>query len=431
MGYEPGILWNVLEEHLDEAAFYFEQREAALASPLYTLDELAAGPERLMLAHEQGLVAGGQAVIERLLIPTLEDEDSDPGEIFVAAHLILSTASTELCAKVTAQLETAEDERWTALVRALELCERAGFGPWLTHGLERCGPAGLAGRLRALPSHAVPADARALEWLRADDPRVIAASCRWLWDAGGPEVLAALREPLVHDDARVRVAALDAACMASPEQLGPWFGQLAVDADPKLRERAQLWLALLGDASSHQRLIAELGAWVRPWAASFCGRVAAVDAAIELLADETLGPEAGELVQAIAGLPDDDAFWAASPADQDDGLPPFEDDDLDAELVPEQAADLRRPKPEAIAAWWSGERSRLDPGVRHIRGAPMTRETMVEALTAQSCRRRHALALEISARTRGQVSLDASALAPRQRATIEAVPGLELQEGLT
>ena len=78
----------------------------------------------------------------------------------------------------------------------------------------------------------------------------------------------------------------------------------------------------------------------------------------------------------------------------------------------------------------SRERSRFDPGVRHIAGVPMRRETLVEALAAHSCRRRHNLGLEILARTRGQAFLDTHALATRQRAVLGALPNLQLQRGL-
>ena len=84
----PEPLWDIVEEHLDEAEFLWEQWEHALLAPNYTLDELADGPEARLLAHLDGLVVGGPEVARRLLIPTL-DEDVEPTRVRAAALALL------------------------------------------------------------------------------------------------------------------------------------------------------------------------------------------------------------------------------------------------------------------------------------------------------------------------------------------------------
>lgn len=427
------ILWDVQEEHLDEAAFLFEQFEGALDSPLYLLDELAAGPEARMLAHIDGLLVGGAPVVEELLLPVIEDSEADPGALFVSAYVTLMSAPTERCAAVLSALEHAKGERWRCLVRALELCDRRGFGAWLHHGLERAAPRGLAGRMRGLASQEHPVDPRASDWLTASDPEVARAACRWLACAPEPALFGALRAPLQHEDARVRRDALDAACICAPDQIWAWVVQLSERGDEGLRERALLWTALLGDASVHARLVAGLGQGASPWPVSFTGRAEAVDAAIDLLADEALGPLAGELIQAIAGLPSEDAFWADPPMayeDEEEALPAFEDDDLEAEPVPTPQDELRLPRPDAIARWWSERRDLFDPNLRYLDGVAMGPGPLSAAIDAQPCRRRHDLALELRSRTQGSFQLETRSFSAVQRERLRALPPVQLQTGL-
>ena len=53
------ILDDVLEEHAEEAAFLWQQREAAVRAPDYDIEELAEVDERLE-AHLDGLRIGGE-----------------------------------------------------------------------------------------------------------------------------------------------------------------------------------------------------------------------------------------------------------------------------------------------------------------------------------------------------------------------------------
>ena len=49
------ILWDVEREHLKEAEFLFDLRQARLCSPHYTVSELGARLERRLEAHIDGL----------------------------------------------------------------------------------------------------------------------------------------------------------------------------------------------------------------------------------------------------------------------------------------------------------------------------------------------------------------------------------------
>src|SRR5262245_29573732 len=85
----PQPRWDILEEHLDEAEFLWGMWEHALRAPNYDLDEVARGPEERLLAHLDGLVAGGPAVAPRLLVPALDARE--PHRVAAAAAALLAS----------------------------------------------------------------------------------------------------------------------------------------------------------------------------------------------------------------------------------------------------------------------------------------------------------------------------------------------------
>src|SRR5690349_14801760 len=113
------VLMDVLEEHLDEAAFLWSQWERALVAPHSVLNEVAGLEERL-LAHVDGLVIGGVPVAGRLLIPALE-ELADLGRVFVAAYTLLGSGEPSSIEAVRKALDAAPPETLPAFQRALEL----------------------------------------------------------------------------------------------------------------------------------------------------------------------------------------------------------------------------------------------------------------------------------------------------------------------
>src|SRR3954464_15288602 len=53
------VLWDVVEEHLDELEYQLSEIDRAFERPLLTLEQLAAGPEELAVAHLDALLVGG------------------------------------------------------------------------------------------------------------------------------------------------------------------------------------------------------------------------------------------------------------------------------------------------------------------------------------------------------------------------------------
>ncbi|MFP2928038.1 hypothetical protein ACLESO_23120, partial [Pyxidicoccus sp. 3LG] len=126
---EHPLRWDIAEEHLDEAAFLFRQREKDRVSPLYTLQELADGVEGRLLAHVDALVLGGPRVARRLLLPRLTAESE--AESFAAGFTLLGMGEEWLEAILDVLL-TGEPHQRDGLRHALSLAARPDLGPRLT-----------------------------------------------------------------------------------------------------------------------------------------------------------------------------------------------------------------------------------------------------------------------------------------------------------
>lgn len=88
--HEP--LWDVLQEHFDEAAFGVEHQLRTLNSPEVNLEQLARYPEERLVAHIDALLVAGEASRTRVLAPVLEDPAPDEPEKVAAAALALIEA---------------------------------------------------------------------------------------------------------------------------------------------------------------------------------------------------------------------------------------------------------------------------------------------------------------------------------------------------
>jgi len=408
MNREPVIRWDIVEEHLDEAAFLRGQWEEALRSPDYTLAEIAEGPEERLLAHLDGLVLGGARVARKLLLPAMVGDE--PGPAFAAAFALLASEDGDFTGEVLAALAKAEPEPRLAIRRALALVPRPDLGQRLVALLPKAAPGLGADLLEVLGYLRVDPGVR-LESLAAN-PETEALAIR----LGGvfPDRLdpTALARGLGSGAAEVRAAAMETGLVA-----GVRGAFAAAEAEVAGRGAAfgtaALLLGLSGDEKSVAALVPALReetlARQAAFALGFTGRVPAADALLEAMKDEKVGPVAAEGFAAIAGLAVEKHF-AREPA----GWNPDEDEAEEEEPYGPEA-DLAKPVPETIARWWGEARPKLDPAQRWLRGRPWSPEALLAELDEGPARRRAGLALDLAVRTRGRAQLAWDALSVRQR----------------
>jgi uncharacterized protein (TIGR02270 family) len=459
---------QVHDRHLDEAEFLFGVLDAALDAPHYSLALVAQGPERRLLAHVDALIVAGPQVCERLLLPTLSDPSEDPTRVAAATLALAEFAilSGQLGTQQGTQPDVLAALRvrgsyppqevvWAQILKLHDACESAPHRAAILRGLGACssealavwvsaqlpGARGfaLAGRIDLLSDRRSGVEKLA-DCLVDPHPAVARAAAQAAALSHDRALIDRLAPLGNSSDPEIRRAAIESALTHYIP--GAWASALYwafTDAPSPFRRRALIWVAALGDATVHAWLIKQLADPPRRanvlWALGFCGRIAAVDAALEWLEDEQLGRLAGEVVTAIAGLPTDQAgCWRRPPEpDEDQSLPALTHDRLDADLVPAAEDALPVPEPAGVRAWWSARRQRLDPRLRHLGGRPLTPAVLVEALHEGPMRRRHALALELAMRSGGQLQLRTRQTTTRQRDQLAGLPdlqALDLQRGL-
>jgi uncharacterized protein (TIGR02270 family) len=416
------VLWDVVEEHLDEAAFLWSQWEAALASPRHTLASVANGPEARLVAHLDGLLVAGAPAQERVLLPALAGDDAE--RAFAAALALLEGAGREGLARVVERLAAAGPPLAAAITRALALTRRPGVDPELL-ALARSGaPASVGPALEALAFRAVPVAhdvllaavaalppdriAPAVRAARLAGPRALGIVDRALGAPPGPVLDAALETGLL-----LGLPEAWTACVRVAETGGPG------SAFPLLL------LALGGEPSEVDRLAgAARDEALRPaalTALAFTGRAAAVDACLPYLRDPKAARLAAEAISTITGLAVEGRYQAPEPPPPEEPVP-LEQDDLDANLVPGPDALLRVPAADALEGWWSKARAQLDGRARCLGGEPWTAKAALAALAGGSMRRRRAVALDLAVRTRGEWTLETRTWAEDQRRLLAERP---------
>lgn len=440
---KDAIDWDIEAEHLEEAAFMLELREVNLDMPNYHLDTLERGPERRLFDHLEGLRRGGPLVIERILRPAVENPDGEALDIAAACLASLPGADHESHERLFALLgsETSETQRAGAR-RALQLGVEpktdalltAKLQDRITARLEAQDELGLSAMLDILFHRGATPGPWLASLLVRSHPELVRAAAQLARQARDTQTLAALGPLAQAEDPLVSRAALETALIHGMR--GAWDAALywafTTNESPSRRE-ALLWVGCLGDAAEHDRLFAlfdhsELRRDAL-WAASYCGRVAAVDRCMATLDDPELGPRAGEVVVAITGLPTtDDRYWFDRPQpDEDESLPPLDADDLEADLTPNPEARLPLPEPGEVRRWWEEARPRFDPARRYLGGSAVDGSTLLHALAHGPLRRRHALAFEVAVRSRGLVQLDTRAWCWRQRAQLSGIDVTDLR----
>ncbi len=337
---------DILEEHVEELAFLWEQRQAAVRDPRYTIRELIQLEERIT-AHLQGTLAVGEVAL-----PLLEDSlaADDPNIVFAAAYALLHTKNETATARVRDSFGHAQGPVLAALQDALAQAPlNPGVAPFreLFHG----GPAPVgaaAGTILAFHSVLEPTIPQNERLLRHEDAVVRQSGWRLVGYIGVPLEAKTYAAAMRDDDPGVRRAALYA---------GAWCGQpgvlavcrkLAAQPTPDNLDPFEL-LAILG-APEDARLVAALGQTAALGPARFTvvgtyGHPALMDLVLAALtdADPATAAAAGGAFTKITGQNIDSEKKAKLPP-ENGGEP----DEFEAEFQEE----VTLPDPEVAQRHW-------------------------------------------------------------------------------
>jgi uncharacterized protein (TIGR02270 family) len=435
------VVSEAVQEHLDEAEFLLERFESALSATNMTIDQVAKGVESRLLAHLDGLVVGGEKVVEQILVPALEAKKLEPARVAAITIALLQGGRAELAMR-TVRHESPAVAR--AAVRGCALAAGGSLDAWIQQELatrkaskERLPLLELAAdRGLAVPS--------AAESLQSADPREITAALRGIHAATPLMYERRVLELFEHPDPLVR----DAALLTSLHHgsLQGWAFCQALALDPmEPHPLAMTLLAGLGEPGQHKRLAERLDSDAhRPSALraiGYSGNVSLIpmlvfhthskDERTVKLAGEAIATIAGDEVSALVRpkKPAPPDTGVLPPPEQDEeakkSLPPLEEDDLDADLVPPAEEGLPTLDPAAVSTWWKGARTRFAADRRYLGGHPVTRGAFARALTQFPMRRRYLLSLLLSIRTGGGARVATRAFTAVQRGQIAALAGRE------
>ena len=247
---------DVLEEHLDEAAFLWTQWERALVSPLFALADIAELEERL-LAHVDGLVVGGEAAATELLLPGLETDELE--RIAVSALALLGGSGKQEREELLKVFDTGDEVQRTGIGRALGLSEAEGLEAVLIPRLTAEPPGVQLAALQALAFRgAVPPEVR-MQWLYRDDAGSVVAALRVPRSLPQQQVQTVLPPLLADPRPGVREAALAAGFISGAR--GAWKACRKVAEEGGAgRRQALVVVALGGDEKDAE------------WMVGCCGR---------------------------------------------------------------------------------------------------------------------------------------------------------------
>lgn len=406
------ILWNIYEEHLDEAAFLWGFWEQAMVAANYTLDDVVVGPEERLLAHLDGLVLGGKPVAEKLLLPALLGDD--PGKIAAAAWVLVQAEDADHLDVVLPLLSSGEPPARAAVARALELSHRSDLASRMKALWDK-GDAAVRGVIFDVvaPRDRAWSDERIGHAIASREPPLLAAALRAARRTPDPAFAGYAEHALSSEDATVRREALATAYLLGSPAVWEACRQ---EAESK-GDGCRLPLGLLAlHPANRATLLSRLGVPEARrhvlWALGFAGDVEAADTLIAALDDEEDAPVAGESLSVITGFVIAGQLSVPGvtkgPDVQEVGLddPP-----------PEVLADDGLPMPNAgvLRKWWEKARGHLQPGARYVRGYPWGVETLRSAFRGGAMWRRGVWQLDLAGAMRAPAGVDLRGWARGQR----------------
>ena len=381
---------DIVEEHLDEAAFYLERWDRALTSPHHTLAQLRDGPEEAMLAHVDGLAVGGESAAKQLLWPVVEDDEADDwARVGAAALALLTMPGQDFSGRLLARLPAAPGAARTGIVRALEIASLPALDPQLLAAVQSPTNGLLMG---VLAERRVDPGPLALPYLQDGQPATMRSSLMAIRFAKDRTAYVPIVERFIRASApAVRLAAIETGLLWALPAAQVACGQMAAAHEPN----AMLLSALLGRPGFEKPIYEALGdAEARAsalWALGFAGTATAADRALQLMgdADPVTARLAGEAFSSITGLRLQGDFAVAVA------------DDPEAEAPPSTIDALPLPNRDAVAAWWAQNRSRLSTQGRILDGEPWCGLLPLGRIAPLSMLRRHVVLMEQALQLRG------------------------------
>lgn len=419
------ILEDIVEEHAEEAAFLWQQREAAVRAPDFDLEEIAEADERVE-AHLDGLRVAGKAGWD--IGKELGWELG--GEYFTAMSQAIFHGNTAWVAEV---LGAAEDnpDALRGIVSAFGWTDPRQLRGLVKQLLETRNPLGRQVGIAACAIHRVHPGPTLGSSLNETASGLRARALKAVGELGATDLLPQVVRDLEHEHDECRFwAAWSAGLLGHADAIR--ILRLFAEVDnPRRRQALELvvrlmpadtafgWLRSLGGDRQQLRW-ALIGAGVHgdpAWLEPLMGQFGNEDVArvagesFQMITGLNIFRESLEVLEEVEVVPD------PPEGEEREG---WDDDDDDDEPAFEEDVGLVVPDPEKMAAWFESHRARFTPGTRFFCGEPLSSDQSARILAAGQQRQRRNAALEQVIASPGSLLFETRAPGRRQQAALAA-----------
>ena len=410
---EALIIKRIVEQHAEEAAFLWLQRDAALRKPHYALKDLVRLDDRVE-AHIDGLRIAGDAGWE--MCKEALDDFKKPGEVFATAVLAFEGEDGQRVDDVVkAAIETPEN--WRALISATGWLSDKDYQRWVPGLLSANAPTYRRLAIDASVIHRQDPGSALATALEDSDLLFQARALRAVGELKRRDLLPVLQQKFKSDDAASQFWAAWSAVLLGDKIALDVLKTFATTESPFLEQAIQLMLRVMGVPSATKWLSdftqspevlrhAVLGAGI-------IGDPMYIPWLINLMTVPEVSRVAGEAFSMITGIDlaydDLEGEWPegfeAGPTEN----PADEDVAMDAD------EDLPWPEPNLIQVWWEKNINQFRVGTRYLVGKPITVEHCQQILNTGFQRQRRAAALELALLQKDEPLFNTSAPGIRQQ----------------
>lgn len=405
-----GVVSRILDQHVEDAAFLWHLRCAAVDSRSYSLSELADLDLRCE-AHLDGLVIAGQPGLARAIEEF--EGNAEPAEAFVAAVVSMRLQSTS---GISVLLDAPLSSVYWGIVSAMS------WLPWnvvssVAHaGIESERDGRRLFAIAAFGAHRVDPGSVLLDLVEDENTLLAAIAIRLAGDLRRVDCLHAVLRCLESYDEGVRYwAARSALLLGDPSaiehlKMHVSFGSAYADEAMRLFPRwmpasdALNWLRGLAQ-NEETRRSAIVGCGV-------AGNPSLIPALIGQMTDSRFSRVAGEAFELITGV---DLSNSNMESDVPEGFSESPSESpADHHVDLDKDDDLAWPDPDAVGAWWNANSGRFSGASRYLCGRAIDEPHCQWILRNGNQRHRRAAAYELALLAPQEVLLDCSAPGFRQ-----------------
>jgi len=412
---------EIVEENLDEAAFLWGRWETELASLTRNLDEVWSWTEDRLNGAIDGLLVARDPLFTQVIERALSVKDLSFHT--VAAHLLTVAADPQARSRLAQLACEAQGPNLAAMLRGIEVSHLDGTFSTVTRALLKRSPQHCAGLVRVKSfQRAALGDELAAAYEAETVPEQVT-----VFRAAGflpePGVKEWVDRGLAHSSPAVRLAAIESGIRQRQRPAWEAAREVAASAEPGSAGVLRL-LAMFGKAPDHKVVYDALGdegaARGAFWALGHLGTREAVEHCLAAMQNPARAHLAGEAYACITGIDLARERLTAHESGESPSLPPFEEDDLDADLVPHREDLWPLPDAAACAAHWARVGTQFAPNTRYVRGKPFDLSVLMAAIDKGPMLRRADYALELYVRTTGACDVETRAASFAQRRMIAA-----------